>query len=177
MASTFLVVMGYGLILDNHAVEFESRAKAASELTRAGLQMFHGQELDVTGLRDRGDGEQLLNCYRLKSGALFAVAAKAAALQCGANEADIQCMEHCGANLGMSYQHLDDLSDLLRSTDDAGKGQGMDAAKTTSIDLYGVDGVKERINLYLDRSRACLDRFGSRANLLRGVLGTMDWRS
>lgn len=139
--------------------------------------MCHGQEMDLLDIPSQEDSERLLDCYVLKSGVLFAVAVKAAAVQCEASETEIDSLTACGERIGMAYQHLDDLSDVLRPVERSGKLPGMDAQKTTAIDLYGVDGVKRRIVDYLEQSRDCLECFGRRADLLRGVLDMLDWKS
>jgi geranylgeranyl diphosphate synthase type II len=170
MAPAFLVALANHLLLNDSPVPLACRTSAAIELNRAGLQMASGQELDLLQPSEQDDEQRLLRTYRLKTGVLFAAAAKAAALLCAADEATASKFYECGMNLGLVYQLLDDVADAETPMEVMGKCQGMDAKKRTSIQLFGVDGAKSLANELKEKSKSQLTEFGSEANFLRELI-------
>lgn len=170
MVPAFLIALAYAVSLDNPRVSYEARVIAALDLGRAGLRMTHGQALDLTDLDHTPSVDRLLECYRLKTGTLCASAAKVGAIECGAPSGDADLLETCGMHLGVAYQLLDDLADRTASLEEMGKCPGMDAAKRTAVDLFGVDGVKRKVAEFKQEALRQLEQFGARAGLLRELI-------
>ncbi|MFH1572655.1 MAG: polyprenyl synthetase family protein [Acidobacteriota bacterium] len=171
MAPVSLVTMAYHMILDNSLACHDRRVAAALELSLAGSRMIHGQEIDVAQQAENADREEcLLECFRLKCGALFAAAAKTGALLCGADPKEASRLEHCGLNLGMCYQILDDLVDVVEDRDEPGKETGTDAAKGTTVELFGFEKAKRRANRLKQDALEAVEEFGPKAELLRSVI-------
>lgn len=175
MAPVFLVTLAYHLTLSNPTVSYERRVRSALELSSAGLRMIRGQETDLTLQQRRGDSDWLMKCYQAKCGALFAAAAKVGAMHCGADDNHAPLLEDCGMNLGMAYQCLDDVADVIGKADQMGKRPGMDAGKPTAVDFWGVDGTRRLAAQFKERSLACLQPFGVEADLLRQIVHRADW--
>jgi geranylgeranyl diphosphate synthase, type II len=171
MTPVFLVTMAYQIGLDNPLVSNERRVSAALELSGAGLQMIAGQTEDV---RQEYAGEEpglrLLRCYQLKSGALYAAAAKAGAILCGASEDEAQSIHVAGLNLGLSYQMLDDVADVVAGVSEVDKHSGMDAAKWTAVDWLGIDGARLKSRDFQSRALAAIEGFGPSADWLRALI-------
>ena len=171
MAPVFLVTMAYRISLDNQRASEERRVRAALELSAAGLQMISGQCKDVLQAHAPDKTEQgLLDCYKLKSGALYAAAAKAGAILCGASEHEAECIHAAGLNLGLSYQMLDDVADVVAGPDEVGKCPGMDAAKWTAVNWLGVEGTRRKSLEFQSKALAALEGFGASANWLRELV-------
>jgi geranylgeranyl diphosphate synthase type II len=170
MAPAFLVNMAYGIALANPRATPERRLQAAIEVSRAAAHMFEGQEIDLTNAAARGDLESLLECCRLKSGALYAAAAKTGAILCGAPDPDASLLYEAGTDLGMSYQFLDDIADATACVEEVGKHPGMDAGKITAVRLFGVEGARSRAGDFARSALARLERFGPEADLLRSLV-------
>jgi len=186
MAPAFLITMAYDISLANEKADPANRIESALDLCRAGLDMIAGQVLDVTqaGLSDvgpdngRGKGEaRLLNLYSLKSGALYASSARAGAVLCAASREDADIIFRAAMKLGLAYQFMDDVADIVADVDEVGKQAGMDAEKVTSIDLFGVDGAKMRAKAFQDEGSALLERFGAEANWLRSLIQEASWKT
>ena len=173
MAPAFLVNMSYAISLDNPMVSYERRVTAALEVSQAGLDMTEGQEIDIT--QPIEDDDHLLRCYRLKTGVLYAAAAKADAILCGANEDEALLLYECGMNLGLSYQFLDDVADVVAGVEETGKHSGMDADKRTAVDLLGIDGAKARASRFKQDILSKLKQFGPEADTLRSLIHDASW--
>ena len=178
MAPVFLVTMAYQLSLNNARACEDRRVSAALELSAAGLGMIAGQTKDVRQdhARDQA-GPALLECYELKSGVLYAAGAKAGAILCGANEQEAQSIHQAGLNLGLSYQMLDDVADVVAGVSDVGKNSGMDLGKWTAIDWLGLEGARQKSSEFQENALAALARFDGRADWLRTLVCEASWKS
>ena len=175
MAPVFMVTLAYQISLDNPSVPTSARVKAA----RAGLCMIRGQVHDMRQDLDRGTTEEdrLMRCHLLKSAALYGAATKMGGILTDASEADAAKLEAAGVDLGFSYQFLDDVADVAAGVAEVGKEQGMDAAKLTAVDLFGVDGAKRKAREFQDRSLTQLEAFGPEADWLRTLVCEASWKA
>lgn len=171
MTPVLLLTTAYAVSLANERATHAARIRGALLLTEAGQSMIAGQAQDVTQEFPSDSPERrLLECYTLKSGLLYAAAAKAGAILCGSGEDDAEKVGCAGLNLGLSYQLMDDVADVAASTADVGKTTGRDAGKWTAIDWLGVDGARREADRFRDRGIAALDGFGPRADFLRSLV-------
>lgn len=179
MAPVFLVTLAYRISLDNPAVPADRRVKAALELSKAGLAMIQGQSHDV--LQDRsGNGDEaawLVECYRLKSSALYGASAMMGGILCGADDEEAARLYAAGVDLGLSYQFLDDVADVVAGIAEVGKESGMDEGKRTSVDLFGVDGARTRSRAFQAQALAHLEPFGPEADWLRTLVMEASWKA
>jgi farnesyl diphosphate synthase len=178
MAPIFLVTLAYRISLDNPAVPAHARNEAAILLSEAGLTMIRGQVQDVRQGRDgaASDEERLLQCYRLKSAALYGASARMGGILTGATREQSARLEAAGTDLGFSYQLLDDVADVEASVDEVGKERGMDKDKQTAVDLYGVEGARRKSAEFQERSVAHLEPFGPEAAWLRCLVTEASWK-
>ena len=171
MAPVFLVTMAYAISLDNQRVSEERRVNAALVLSSAGLEMIDGQSKDLLQEHANAKEEQnLLRCYELKSGALYAAAARAGAILCGATEQQAQSLQNAGMNLGLSYQFHDDVADVVAGVSEVGKNAGMDAGKWTAVDWLGIEGARQKGRQFQSIGLAAVQDFGPEANWLRRLI-------
>jgi geranylgeranyl pyrophosphate synthase len=171
MGAAFLVMLAYEQILTNEAVAPRVRVDAAERLGRAGLGMIAGQEMDlVERSREPGSAERLLECYRLKSGELFAAAVELGAAQCGASRPQVERLAACGSRLGLSYQYLDDVAEVVAGGDELGKRPDVIRDRTNAVRIVGIEAAdRERVR-FLNEALALLDDLGPRAEPLRELL-------
>lgn len=100
-----------------------------------------GQDLD---LRATGHTEETLSEVHLsKTGALIAASAEFGALSAGATPAARELLNHFGFELGLAFQIMDDVLDVI-SSEKRGGSRSSDLAnkKTTYVTLLGVEGAK-----------------------------------
>ncbi len=152
-----------------------ARIPPPSICSKAGTHMSVGQEMDLTQSSCQDDPNHLLDCYRLKSGALYAAATGAGALICGADSHNSALLSECGMKLGLSYQFLDDIADVDASVEETGKNTGMDVDKCTAVDLFGIEGTKKMASQFEQEALSNLESFGSEADLLRSLIRSASW--
>ena len=165
MLPAFLVNQAYGVAGHNPAASPERRLDVLRLLGEAGEQLARGQELDLALARRPAGEAELLECYALKSGALFGAALAGGARLCGAEEAELVRLRETGVRLGQAYQILDDLADGPEAD-----GEYREAGRQTAYSLWGPAGARNRAQQLLQEIAAQLDRFGPAAGRLRGVL-------
>lgn len=176
MTPVFLVTMAYEISLNNERVSEERRVGAAKELSHAGLKMIAGQVADI--LQHHGSDEGgLLDIYGLKSGALYAASGKAGAILCGARQADADIIYKACMYLGLSYQFMDDIADVIAEVGEVGKEPGKDANKFTSVDLYGIDGARRESTEFQQRALSLLEGFDAQADWLRTLVVEAPWKA
>ncbi|WP_305988813.1 polyprenyl synthetase family protein [Roseibium sp. MMSF_3544] len=175
MAPVFLVTMAYDISLNNERVPEERRVRAALSLSSAGLAMIEGQCLDLASDVLDGSSDGLLDCYTLKSAALYGAAARAGAIICGADHEDADRLERTGHYLGLSYQFMDDVADVTATADQVGKEVGKDLGKFTSTDWLGVNGAVEKSRTYQTLALKELKKFGPEADWLRSIVCEASW--
>jgi geranylgeranyl pyrophosphate synthase len=131
----------------------------AIDLQAAGQVPGHPRVLDAGGLEDM---------HRRKTGALIRASATAGAIMAGGDDEAIGAVDRWAADVGLSFQIVDDILDVEGSAGDLGKTAGKDAAsdKPTYPALFGLDRSRTLAVDCLDRSRATL----ARASLADGWL-------
>ncbi len=175
LAPMYLINTAYRAVLDNQSVTPERRLAGAIEMSKAALLMIEGQEIDLSQPESDDGQSMMLDCYRRKSGALYASAARVGATFCGADEDDRTAVYEACMNLGLSYQYLDDVADVEAGLGEVGKLPGNDIGKRTAIHFFGVRDTKIQARRYQEIALSCLDRFGPEAEILRNLARHASW--
>ena len=125
-------------------VDRRTAAAAVRELcTGAGAAgMVGGQQLDLEAEGQTLDLPALTRVHAMKTGALFAAAARLGAVLAGADESGVNAFGRYGSALGLAFQVRDDVLDVTTDVSALGKTPGKDvqASKATFAALLGVDG-------------------------------------
>ena len=177
MAPVFLVTMAYDISLKNDRVNSDKRVRAALDLCDAGQQMIAGQAMDVRQDSVDDDKKHLLQLYGMKSGALYAASARSGAILCDASQVEADKIYQAVMKLGLSYQFMDDIADVVASLEDVGKESGKDSDKTTAVDLFGVDGARKKAREFQGEGLKLITGFGSRADWLRQLIQEASWKT
>ena len=175
MAAAFLVNLAYTAILDNPLISAERRVAAALELSRTAQSLDEGQEKDVTQPPEHEEWEDVLTCYRLKTGSLYAASAKIGGILCGADAGEIDVLGRYGMKIGLSVQCYDDILDVVARAEETGKYPGNDMGKKTCVDFFGVKGAKELGDQFVEEALLELEQLNSRADLLRNLARQITW--
>jgi geranylgeranyl diphosphate synthase, type II len=133
--------------------------------------MAGGQQDDLLADRLPCSEASLERIHRRKTGALLAVSLKIGGIVGGATHGELENLWHLGQNIGLAFQITDDLLDVTGTAEQVGKQTQKDSqqGKLTYPALFGVDGSREKAESLIRQAQACLDRFGSRADVLRGI--------
>lgn len=111
--------------------------------------------------------EDVTRMQRLKTGALIEACFGCALIL--ADEAEDHPLHTFGQEIGLAFQILDDLKDLLACAEAVGKDVGHDGDKATFVSLLGPEGAAHEMTQCLGRARDCLQ--GTRSDLfLRQVV-------
>lgn len=139
-----------------------TRLQVLAELAQAAGPngMCAGQVLDMQGEQAVQTSEEILEVYRLKTGALIRAAVRMGALLGGADGEKLEALTLYATALGQAFQLVDDLLDLTGSLDSLGKTPGKDLAqqKRTYPALMGMDASRERVEDKLRTALAALDQ-------------------
>jgi geranylgeranyl pyrophosphate synthase len=175
MTPVFLVTMAYEIGLANERATPERRIETALELSRAGMAMIAGQTLDLLQTPQTSPEDKMLECYRLKSGALYGAAAKAGALLCGAESGDADRLYRAGSLVGLSMQFMDDIADVTASTSEVGKESGKDAGKFTAVSWLGVEGARKKSAEIRETALSLVRDYGREADWFRHLVHSVSW--
>jgi geranylgeranyl diphosphate synthase, type II len=121
-----------------------------------------GQAEDVLATDDALRFETLERIHRRKTGVLFGAAATAGALSADASAADVAALAAYAKNLGLAFQIVDDLLDVVGSPEETGKAVRRDARKTTFVSFSGVDGARQLAGELCRTAVTALEPFGRR---------------
>ena len=82
--------------------------------------------------------------HRNKTGMLIAAAAQLGAVASGASQAQQDALRQFAFSVGLVFQMVDDVLDVVSTTQELGKPVGSDAqnGKTTFVTLHGVEGTR-----------------------------------
>jgi geranylgeranyl diphosphate synthase, type II len=156
--------------LDSHAaapVLLEVIVELAEAAGSAGMVI--GQALDMLSEGQPTDLATLEYLHARKTGALFLAAVRGGAMLGGGDRAQLDALTEYGRALGLAFQVIDDLLDVVSSTEQLGKRAHKDDAhgKATYPALMGVEKSRQFANQLKERAIAALSAFDGRAEPLR----------
>ncbi|MGQ0384576.1 MAG: polyprenyl synthetase family protein [Gammaproteobacteria bacterium] len=180
LAGDALQVLAFEILADDSASPLDpgARMRMIGLLARAGgvAGMAGGQAMDLAATGRRLDTAGIEEMHRRKTGALIRASvliacAAATALPAARREA----LERYGAAIGLSFQIVDDLLDVLGDPAMTGKGQGSDAlrGKPTYPAVAGVARARARAAELAREGTAALAPFGIEAGQLREFAGEL----
>ena len=152
------------------------------ELGRAsGIEgMAAGQAIDLQSVGQTLSLEQLEAMHRCKTGALIRASVILGAT-CAkvSNPTDLANLTTYGDAIGLSFQIVDDILDVVGDTEILGKTQGADIAlnKPTFPSIMGLDGARKHADQQRDRVLAALDGYGAEFDELRELASYIVSRS
>jgi geranylgeranyl diphosphate synthase type II len=164
------------LTVDGRGIEplkIEVALKCVAELARAAgpSGMAGGQQDDLLAERLPPCEASLERIHRRKTGALLATALKMGGIIAGGTPGELENLWDLGQDIGLAFQITDDLLDVIGDTQQVGKQTQKDSqqGKLTYPGLFGVDESHKKAQNLIRRAYESLDRYGSRATVLRGL--------
>lgn len=100
-----------------------------------------------------------------KTAALIRASVRAGAILCGAESGTLEALSAYGEHMGLAYQIIDDVLDVVGDERTLGKSAGRDTAKATYPAAFGVAGSREIATRLTAEAVAAIRPLG-----LRGVL-------
>jgi geranylgeranyl diphosphate synthase type II len=162
LAGDGLYAEAFRLLLTEQAGDPAHVLAAARELAAAtGVQgMVGGQYLDVTGTAPAGPAG-LRRLHELKTGRLIAASIECVLLLAGTRQSDtITGFRAFASELGVLFQIVDDVLDVIGSQELLGKQQGSDErlGKRTYVTEFGLDGARRLAADSHERARQALNQ-------------------
>lgn len=160
---------------DEHAAAIAPATRAAMAATLATAAgaggMAGGQAIDLAACGRTLTLSALERMHRYKTGALIRASVLLGALAGGADEATHRRLAEYGAAIGLAFQIVDDVLDVVADTETLGKTQGADVerGKPTYPALLGLDGARQHAADMRDQAIAALDGAGEDFDPLRNL--------
>lgn len=140
----------------------------------AGAQgMIGGQMMDILAeQRDKEveyDQGALARLQRKKTGALFSACCEAGLILNGGTNEEYHRFTSYAKNIGLAFQMVDDILDVVGSEEEMGKATQKDdeAGKITFAQLLGVDGARRQAEFLCGQAADYLRPFGDKAHMMR----------
>ena len=174
LAGDSLNTLPFQVLAELPGVDAGRRCRLVAELASASGTvggMIGGQVHDIEGERQPPTPELLERIHRAKTGALLRASVRMGAIYAGANDADLAALTAFGEHAGLAFQIVDDILDVVESSETLGKTAGKDAAqqKITFPAVYGLDRSRQMAAAEREAAHRALDGFGDRAERLRQI--------
>lgn len=149
-------------------VEPARRLRVLAEVARAaGTRegMVGGQVADLEAERKPVDASTLEYIHRSKTAALIRASAVAGAIVAGAGLDEVARCGRFGERIGLAFQVVDDVLDVVSTSDQLGKTSGKDQSqqKATFPALYGLERSRAIARELADQARQEIAAFGAHA--------------
>ncbi len=140
--------------------------------TAAGAHgMVGGQAEDILSENKEPDEETLEFIHLHKTAALIRASVSISPILKGESEEKITAMEQFGKNIGLAFQIVDDILDIIGDEKKLGKKTGADLqkGKMTYPALYGIEESKAKAKALIDEAIEQLSVFGQKAIALKEI--------
>ncbi len=133
--------------------------------------MVGGQTADILYEGKPIDAETLAFIHRHKTGALLAVSVEMGAVLAGADAGRRHAIKEYGQALGLTFQIVDDILDIVGDEKVIGKPVGSDTRnqKATYPALFGLEAARQKAEELLEQALDALAGFDHRAEPLRAL--------
>ena len=164
-------------ILATQDLPAATTAAMVAELAIAGGTldgMIGGQVADIESEGCNPTAGQIEYIHRAKTAALIRASVRFGSLYAetaGPIPMRREALSEYGAKIGLAFQIVDDILDVVSSSDTLGKtaGKDVDQNKATYPAVYGIEGSRQRARQCLAEALRALDGFDERAWGLRSI--------
>lgn len=164
LAGDALLTYSFEIILTkSDTVPAEYALRVASILARAAgyRGMVGGQVIDLAVEGQKTNEQTLSLIHSMKTAALIRAACAMGCVIAGADEDKVQAADSFSEKIGLSFQIVDDILDIIGTSEELGKNVGSDIqnSKTTFATLYGVNRATEMARELSDEAKQYLSCF------------------
>lgn len=151
----------------------EKYLKAINEIAKgAGIYgMIGGQVVDVESENKQIEKEKLDYIHMNKTAAMMVGCMRAGATIGGANSEQMEEITKYAKNIGLSFQIVDDILDIVGDEIKLGKKVGSDIEnhKSTYPSLLGLDKSKEIAHNLIDEAKKSIEKLSDNVDFLKGL--------
>ncbi len=166
LAGDALLVSGFDLIIKNSEVK-EIKKQSILKLIKEtsfyiGTEnMLGGQVEDITAKNEDITKEDLVDLYMKKTAALICLSIRAGAILSGANQRQLKALTKYGENIGLAFQIIDDMLDIMQDQRDMGK--------PTYANKFGIKESKSESERLIGEAKDSLRIFNQKAEILKSL--------
>ena len=175
LAGDALLTLAFRLVADNVGPGMDAArlrdvlADIADAAGHAG--MVGGQVADLLSEGRRVSADTVDYIHAHKTGALIRTSLRVGAMLCGATPEQVRALSVAGADLGLAFQIVDDILDVVASSEELGKTAGKDQIqqKATYPAIHGIEPSRARARFLVGEAEEALASFGPRAEPIRAL--------
>ncbi len=160
-------------VLARRETRFIGRLRAVKVLAEmAGPEgMVGGQVADLEGEHEQHTEEKLLFIHRNKTAKLITASILVGAHLVGTRKSKLTALGRIGDSMGLAFQNVDDILDIVGDEKEMGKPVGGDTRhkKLTSVSVYGLKRAREEAERRLLEVKKDLALFGERGKILESL--------
>lgn len=133
--------------------------------------MVGGQVLDLLASKERTAAVDVHRTHRLKTGSLIRACVGIGGILGGAPAGDLDVLGRYGKHVGLAFQVVDDILDVVGEEGELGKGTGSDAAhaKITFPSVFGLEASRRLAQEATSQAILALEPLGNRGRWLRDL--------
>ena len=174
LAGDALLTKAFSVLSGVTGLSAENTVKAVRVLSDfAGIDgMVGGQVLDLQFENTDPSAEDITKMYSLKTCALLKASAVLGCLtaeNCSADAISAAC--EYSENIGLAFQIIDDILDIVGDSKKLGKPIGSDTKndKSTLVSVYGIARAKELADELTQKAISALDKFNGDTQMLKEI--------
>jgi geranylgeranyl diphosphate synthase type II len=173
LAGDALLTLAFRLVADNVRQTNRSALEVVVDIADAAGHggMVAGQVADLEAEGRQVGAETVDYIHAHKTGALIRTSLRVGARLCGATAEQVHTLSVAGADLGLAFQIVDDILDVVASSEELGKTAGKDQIqqKATYPAIHGLEVSRARARDLIDGADAALAALGPRAEPIRAL--------
>src|SRR6266545_984639 len=172
LAGDALLTLAFRLVADNAGESAALRDVVVDMADAAGHKgMVAGQVADLEAEGHRVGADVVDYIHAHKTGALIRTSLRIGAMLCGADAAQVRALSVAGADLGLAFQIVDDILDVVASSEELGKTAGKDQIqqKATYPAIHGIEASRARAAFLIRDAEEALRVLGPRADPIRAL--------
>ena len=122
------------------------------DLARSATALVEGETLQASAVKDNNFTREIyMQIIALKTAALFSAAGAIGAKLANATPLEVETLANFGFNIGLAFQIIDDILDIIADEETLGKTAGIDVEQGRGIGIalqetYGSNGVAVAVN-------------------------------
>jgi geranylgeranyl diphosphate synthase type II len=173
LAGDALLTLAFRLVADNLRQTNPSALEVVVDIADAAGHggMVAGQvaDLEAEGRQVGADTVDYIHAH--KTGALIRASLRVGARLCGATPEQVHALSVAGADLGLAFQIVDDILDVVASSEELGKTAGKDQIqqKATYPAIHGIEASRVRARHLVGEADTALAALGPRAAPIRAL--------
>jgi len=166
LAGDALLVSGFDLIIKNSEVKEIKKQSILKIIKETSFyigteNMLGGQVEDISVKNEDVTKEDLINLYIKKTAALICLSIRAGAILSEAKKRQLKALTKYGENIGLAFQIVDDMLDIMQDQRDMGK--------PNYANKFGMKESKNESERLIKEAKDSLKIFNHKAEILRNI--------